>query len=107
MGSTALEAARADMYHASWTDMMAMFMWKVWRAPDEESKLRGAADFWTEFAKFLEKHDSILANSSSGPFYLGAKVWYSPSQFCVYTVLATDQIEYEAIAARCLRLHLD
>ena len=46
-----------------------------WRAPDEESKLRGTADFWTEFPKFLGKHDSILANSSSGPFYLGAKVW--------------------------------
>jgi hypothetical protein len=106
MGSTALEAARVDMYHASWTDMMAMFMWKVWRAPDEESKLRGAADFWTEFPKFLSKHDSILANSSmlgGGPYYLGAKVRYSVS----VGVLDPDQIEYEAIAARCLRIHLD
>lgn len=75
MGSTPLESSRLDMYHASWTDMMAMFMWKVWRAADEESKRLGAAEFWIAFPKFLEKHDGILkGKSAQGPFYSGLHV---------------------------------
>ena len=73
MGTTPLEMVRMDMYHASWTDMMSMFMWKVWRAPSDELKRRGASDFWIEFPKFLKKHDLIL-KSSEGPFYSGSRV---------------------------------
>ena len=75
LGSTPLEAAHLDMYHASWTDAMAMFMWRVWRARDEEAKKAGAAEFWTEFPKFLKKHDNILEQKAAkGPFYSGAEV---------------------------------
>ena len=78
MGSTPLETARLDMYHASWADIMAMFMWKVWRAKDDEAKKAGAAEFWTEFPKFLKKHDNILMQKAApGPFYAGAKVCLS------------------------------
>lgn len=73
MGKDALQAARMDMYHAAWTDMISLFMWKVWRAPDEESKSRGASEFWVEFPKFLAKHDSIL-DKIEGPFYSGLHV---------------------------------
>jgi hypothetical protein len=73
MGSTPLESALLDMYHTAWTDMMGMFMWKVWRAPNEDSKRQGAADFWVEFSKFLAKHDLIL-KSAQGPFYFGTDV---------------------------------
>ena len=73
LGETPLQAAVLDMYHASWTDMMAMFLWKVWRAPDDESKRRGTSEFWVEFPKFLKKHDSIL-KKADGPFYLGHQV---------------------------------
>jgi hypothetical protein len=55
--------------------MMAMFLWKVWRAADEESKRLGAAEFWVEFPKFLKKHDGILKDKSTqGPFYSGSHV---------------------------------
>jgi glutathione S-transferase len=65
LGATPLDAARLDMYHASWSDMVAMFMWKVWRAKE----------FWTTFPKFLQKHDDILKKTSAeGPFYAGMKV---------------------------------
>lgn len=74
MGDDPLRAACMDMYHAAWADMMAMFMWKVWRAPDEESKRRGASEFWAEFPKFLKKHDSIL-EKTDGPYYSGSRVW--------------------------------
>lgn len=74
MGRDPLQAARIDMYHAAWTDMMSMFMWKVWRASDDEAKRRGASEFWAEFPKFLKKHDSILA-MADGPFYSGSRVW--------------------------------
>lgn len=74
LGSTPIEASRLDMYHASWTDMMAMFMWKVWRAKDEETKKAGAAEFWIEFPNFLQKHDILKNNSAKGPFYAGATV---------------------------------
>jgi hypothetical protein len=73
LGSTPVESALLDMYHTTWTDMMGMFMWKVWRAPSEESKRQGAKDFWAEFPKFLEKHDLIL-KSAPGPFYFGSSV---------------------------------
>lgn len=73
MGEGPLEPARMDMYHATWTDMMSMFMWKVWRAPSDELKRQGAAEFWAEFPRFLKKHDSIL-EKSCGPFYLGSTV---------------------------------
>lgn len=54
---------------------MAMFMWKVWRAKDDEAKKEGAAEFWTEFLKFLTKHDTILMQKAAqGPFYAGAEV---------------------------------
>ncbi|KAH8703266.1 hypothetical protein BGW36DRAFT_84595 [Talaromyces proteolyticus] len=72
MGEEPLEAAFTDMYHAAWTDMMSMFMWKVWRAPNDESKRQGASEFWVEFPKFLKKHDSIL-EKTDGPFYLGSR----------------------------------
>jgi hypothetical protein len=69
-GSTSLDAASLGIYHASWTDMVAMFMWKVWRAKDDEAKEAGAAEFWTEFPKFLRKHDNILMQKArKGPFY--------------------------------------
>lgn len=61
-----------DMYHAAWSDMIAMFMWKVWRASNDESKQRGAAEFWDLFPKFLEVHENILARR--GPFYGGEEV---------------------------------
>lgn len=73
MGQGTVEAGRMDMYHTSWTDMMSMFMWKVWRAPNDELKRQGAADFWVEFPKFLKKHDSIL-EKTDGPFYSGQQV---------------------------------
>lgn len=73
MGSTPLESALLDMYHTAWTDMMSMFMWKVWRAPNEDSKRQGTAEFWAEFSKFLAKHDLIL-KSAQGPFYFGTNV---------------------------------
>ncbi|KIM94407.1 hypothetical protein OIDMADRAFT_60734 [Oidiodendron maius Zn] len=72
MGTMPLEMARMDMYHAAWTDMMSMFMWKVWRAPTDELKRQGASDFWVEFPKFLKKHDLIL-KSTKGPFYSGPR----------------------------------
>jgi hypothetical protein len=73
--STALEAARLDMYHASWTDMMAMFMWKVWRAKDDETERAGATEFGADFPKFLKNHDDVLKEKSAkGPFYAGAMV---------------------------------
>jgi hypothetical protein len=75
LGSSPLEAARLDMYHASWTDMMAMFMWKVWRTADDEAKKQGAGEFWAEFPKFLKKHDDILKESLvKGQFYAGPQV---------------------------------
>ena len=55
MGTTPLESARLDMYHTAWTDMMAMFTWRVWRVSDEESKRQGVSDFWAEFPKFFFK----------------------------------------------------
>ena len=73
MGDDPLRAARMDMYHAAWIDMMSMFMWKVWRAPDDEAKRKGASQFWVEFAKFLKKHDSLLGKTN-GPFYSGSLV---------------------------------
>ncbi|GIK00867.1 hypothetical protein Aspvir_004896 [Aspergillus viridinutans] len=69
LGSTPVEAAVLDMYHAAWSDMIAMFMWKVWRESDQDAKKRGAAEFWLLFPKFLETHEKILA--SRGPFYGG------------------------------------
>ncbi|KAJ5461207.1 uncharacterized protein N7458_002759 [Penicillium daleae] len=71
LGSNPIEAAVLDMYHAAWCDMIAMFMWKVWRVNDEDSKKRGAAEFWDSFPKFLDTHENILA--SRGPFYGGEK----------------------------------
>lgn len=72
LGSNPIEAAVLDMYHAAWSDIIAMFMWKVWRASNEESKARGAAEFWDSFPKFLEVHENILA--SRGLFYGGEEV---------------------------------
>lgn len=72
LGSNPLESAVLDMYHAAWSDMVAMFMWKVWRASNDESKQRGAAEFWDLFPKFLEVHENILA--SRGLFYGGEEV---------------------------------
>lgn len=72
LGSNPIEAAVLDMYHAAWCDMIAMFMWKVWRVNDEDSKKRGAAEFWDSFPKFLDTHENILA--SRGPFYGGERV---------------------------------
>ena len=75
MGSDEIQAAQLDMYHTSWTDMMSMFMWKVWRVPADESKAQGAALFWEAFPKFLELHEKVLAErTASGPFYSGSKV---------------------------------
>lgn len=52
-----------------------MFMWKVWRAKDNEAKIAGAAEFWTDFPKFLKKHDDVLKEiSAKGTFYAGATV---------------------------------
>jgi hypothetical protein len=74
-GSTPLQAAHLDMYHASWTDMMAIFMWKVWRAKDDEAKRAGATEFWADFPKFLMKYDDVLKEKSAkGPFYVRAMV---------------------------------
>jgi hypothetical protein len=73
MGTTPFEVALMDMYHAAWTDMISMFMWKVWRAPNDELKRQGASDFWDEFPKFLKKHDLIL-KSGQGLFYAGSRV---------------------------------
>lgn len=72
LGSNPVEAAVLDMYHAAWSDMTAMFMWKVWRESNEDSKKRGAAEFWDLFPKFLEAHENILA--SKGLFYGGQEV---------------------------------
>ena len=74
MGDDPLEIAHMDMYHAAWADMMAMFMWKIWRASNDESKRQGASEFWVEFPKFLKKHDAVL-EKSNGPFYCGSRVW--------------------------------
>ena len=88
MGTTPLEMARMDMYHAAWTDMMSMFMWKVWRAPTDELKCQGASDFWVEFPKFLKKHDLIL-KSAKGPFYSGSRV-------SLYSLMLHSLVEYFA-----------
>lgn len=69
LGSNPIEAAKLDMYHAAWSDMIAMFMWKVWRESDEDSKKRGIAEFWDSFQNFLKVHENILANR--GTFYGG------------------------------------
>ena len=45
MGSTPLESALLDMYHTAWTDMIGMFMWKVWRAPNEGFETPGSSRF--------------------------------------------------------------
>lgn len=64
------------MYHAAWSDMIAMFMWKVWRESNEDSKKRSIAEFWDSFQQFLMVHENILANR--GTFYGGREVWLNP-----------------------------
>lgn len=84
LGSNPIEAAVLDMYHAAWSDMVAMFMWKVWRESDEDSKKRGITEFWDSFPKFLAAHENILA--SRGRFYGGKEVCFnSPCE--IYWVL--------------------
>lgn len=71
MGSTSLEAARLDMFHESWCNMVHIVSNRFSRASDEAKKT-----VWEEVAasltEFLKVHEAIL--KKHGPFYDGSKV---------------------------------